>query len=127
MTITVSASGPRSVSGFDIDPPVNTILYTASVHCSDHRVERWFDRSLDDVRALQLAVGNDRYLGAGPPWYLTLFGRDSLISAGMLIPVDPELAAGTLRALANWQGTKVDIETAEQPGKIPHELRAETA
>ncbi|MET7281046.1 glycogen debranching N-terminal domain-containing protein [Kribbella sp. NPDC005582] len=127
MIITVIASGPRSVSGFDIDPPVNTILYTASVHCSDHRVERWFDRSLDDVRALQLAIGDDRYLGAGPPWYLTLFGRDSLISAGMLIPVDPELAAGTLRALANWQGTKVDVETAEQPGKIPHELRAETA
>ncbi|MFB6723083.1 glycogen debranching N-terminal domain-containing protein [Kribbella sp. NPDC056345] len=127
MIIKVNASSPRSLSGFTIDPPVNTILYTASVHCSDHRVERWFDRSLDDVRALQLAVGNDRYLGAGPPWYLTLFGRDSLISAGMLIPVDPELAAGTLRALAKWQGTKVDIATAEQPGKIPHELRAEAA
>jgi glycogen debranching enzyme len=127
MIIKVIASGPRSVSGFDIDPPVNTILYTASVHCSDHRVERWFARSLDDVQALQLAVGNDRYLGAGPPWYLTLFGRDSLISAGMMIPVDPELAAGTLRALAAWQGTKVAIDTAEQPGKIPHELRAEAS
>ncbi|TDD62853.1 amylo-alpha-16-glucosidase [Kribbella antibiotica] len=127
MIIKVIASAPRSVSGFDIDPPVNTILYTASVHCSDHRVGRWFARSLDDVRALQLAVGGDRYLAAGPPWYLTLFGRDSLISAGMLIPVDPELAAGTLRVLANWQGTKVDVDTAEQPGKIPHELRAEAA
>jgi glycogen debranching enzyme len=41
----------------------------------------------------------------------------------MLIPVDPGLAAGTLRALAAWQGTKVDKNTAEQPGKIPHELR----
>ncbi|MFK4085289.1 glycogen debranching N-terminal domain-containing protein [Kribbella sp. NPDC020789] len=127
MIIKVIASSPRSVSGFDFEPPVNTILTTASVHCSDHRVVRWFERSLDDVRALQLAVGDDRYLGAGPPWYLTLFGRDSLISAGMLIPVDPELAAGTLRALAAWQGSKVDVETAEQPGKIPHELRAEAA
>ncbi|WP_405058577.1 amylo-alpha-16-glucosidase [Kribbella sp. NBC_01505] len=127
MITKVIASGPRSLSGFDINPPVNTILYTASVHCSDHRVECWFERSLEDVQALQLAVGNDRYLGAGPPWYLTLFGRDSLISAGMLIPVDPELAAGTLRVLAGWQGTKVDIGTAEQPGKIPHELRAEAA
>ncbi|MFC9688762.1 glycogen debranching N-terminal domain-containing protein [Kribbella sp. NPDC056951] len=127
MIIKVIAPGPPTLSGFTIDPPVNTILYTASVHCSDHRVERWFERSLDDVRALQLAVGNDRYLGAGPPWYLTLFGRDSLISAGMLIPVDPELAAGTLRALAKWQGTEVTIDTAEQPGKIPHELRAEAA
>ncbi|GAA0586411.1 amylo-alpha-16-glucosidase [Kribbella sandramycini] len=127
VTVTVAMDFAESVSGFDINPPVNTFLYTASVHCSDHRVERWFEQSLADVQALQLAVGTDRYLGAGPPWYLTLFGRDSLISAGMLIPVDPELAAGTLRILAQWQGTAVDSDTAEQPGKIPHELRAEAA
>ncbi|HET6986520.1 MAG TPA: amylo-alpha-1,6-glucosidase, partial [Kribbella sp.] len=101
--------------------------YTLGLTCDDKRVERWISRSLEDVLALQLAVGNDRYLGAGPPWYLTLFGRDSLISSGMLIPVDPTLAAGTLRALAAWQGSKVDQDSAEQPGKIPHELRAEVA
>ena len=70
----------------------------------------------------------ERYLGAGPPWYLTLFGRDSLISAGMLIPVDPQLAAGTSRALAAaGKGPTSTPTTAEQPGKIPHELRAEVA
>ena len=45
----------------------------------------------------------------------------------MLIPVDPQLAAGTLRALARHQGTRVDPSSAEQPGKIPHELRSDVA
>ncbi|MGW6199454.1 glycogen debranching N-terminal domain-containing protein [Kribbella sp. NPDC055110] len=127
ITLRVTADFPKSNTGFSIEPPAERTPYDVTVHCDDRRVERWLDRSLQDVRALQLAADNDRYLGAGPPWYLTLFGRDSLISSGMLIPVDPTLAAGTLRALAARQGTKIDAGSAEQPGKIPHELRAEVA
>jgi glycogen debranching enzyme len=41
----------------------------------------------------------------------------------MLLPLGTELAAGTLRTLARRQGTKTDPETAEQPGKILHEIR----
>jgi glycogen debranching enzyme len=127
ITVRVTADFPKSNTGFSIEPPAERTAYDVTVRCDDKRVERWLDRSLEDVRALQLAADDDRYLGAGPPWYLTLFGRDSLISSGMLIPVDPTLAAGTLRALAARQGTKVDAGSAEQPGKIPHELRAEVA
>jgi glycogen debranching enzyme len=127
LTLRVTADFPKSSTGFTIEPPADRTPYAVGLSCDDRRVERWWNRSLEDLQALQLAVGDDRYLGAGPPWYLTLFGRDSLISSGMLIPVDPGLAAGTLRALAAWQGTKVDPESAEQPGKIPHELRAEVA
>lgn len=127
ITLRVTADFPKSTTGFSIEPPAERTPYDVTVRCDDKRVERWVGRSLEDVSALQLAAGDDRYLGAGPPWYLTLFGRDSLISSGMLIPVDPALAAGTLRALAAWQGTKIDAESAEQPGKIPHELRAEVA
>ncbi|HEY9339155.1 MAG TPA: glycogen debranching N-terminal domain-containing protein [Kribbella sp.] len=127
ITLRVTADFPKSNTGFSIEPPAERAPYDVSVRCDDKRVGRWLDRSLDDVRALQLAADDDRYLGAGPPWYLTLFGRDSLISSGMMIPVDPTLAAGTLRALAARQGTKVDTGSAEQPGKIPHELRAEVA
>ncbi|QNE17356.1 amylo-alpha-16-glucosidase [Kribbella qitaiheensis] len=128
LVLRVSATFPKP-DGFSIDPPAGRPAYEqVSVDCDDIRVARWVKRSLDDVAGLQLAApGGERYLGAGPPWYLTLFGRDSLISAGMMIPVDPGLAAGTLRALAAWQGTKVDPDSAEQPGKIPHELRAEAA
>ncbi|TCO51199.1 glycogen debranching enzyme [Kribbella antiqua] len=127
LTARITAEFPKGTTGFSIEPAPDSAPYELKVDCDDTRVERWVNRSLDDARALQLAAGSDRYLGAGPPWYLTLFGRDSLISSGMLIPVDPSLAAGTLRALAAWQGTKVDPESAEQPGKIPHELRADVA
>ncbi|ADB32497.1 Amylo-alpha-16-glucosidase [Kribbella flavida DSM 17836] len=129
VSLRVSAIFPPP-TGFEIKPPESRPTYDeVLVSCDDTRVERWVRRSLQDVAALQLGTENagERYLGAGPPWYLTLFGRDSLISSGMLIPIDPELAAGTLRALARWQGSKVDADAAEQPGKIPHELRAEVA
>jgi glycogen debranching enzyme len=126
LVLRVSATFP-DVPGFSIEPPAQRPSYgQVQVDCDDVRVARWVGRSLADIAGLQLGTdGGERYLGAGPPWYLTLFGRDSLISAGMLIPVDPGLAAGTLRALAAWQGTKVDPSSAEQPGKIPHELRAD--
>ncbi|WP_149202413.1 glycogen debranching N-terminal domain-containing protein [Actinotalea subterranea] len=89
-------------------------------------VTRLFARSLADAYALvRTDVGHpeDRYVSAGAPWYLTLFGRDSLWSARMLLPFDTGLALGTLRALARHQGTRHDPVTAEQPGKILHELR----
>jgi glycogen debranching enzyme len=131
LRVRVTAAEPGS-DGFRIqpagartDPGVQI-----TVDCDDSRVGRWVRRSLADVAGLMLAdsaAPADRYLGAGPPWYLTLFGRDSLISASMLLAADPALAAGTLRALARRQGTRDDPDTAEQPGKIPHELRAEAA
>jgi glycogen debranching enzyme len=128
VTLRLTASFPPA-TGFTIEPPATRPSYDHLVlECDDQRVSRWVRRSLDDLAGLQLSAdGGERYLGAGPPWYLTLFGRDSLISAGMLIPVDPQLAVGTLRALAAHQGTRVDLAAAEQPGKIPHELRSEVA
>ncbi|HEX4726988.1 MAG TPA: glycogen debranching N-terminal domain-containing protein, partial [Jatrophihabitans sp.] len=94
--------------------------------CADPRLARLTDRSLADLAALELAdpqAPDDRFLAAGAPWYLTLFGRDSLIGARMLLPLGTELAAGTLRTLARRQGRRVDPEAAEEPGKIPHEIR----
>ncbi len=70
------------------------------------------------------AAGNGAtFLAAGAPWYFTLFGRDSLWAARLLFARDPDLAAGTLRTLAAFQGTGTDPATAEEPGKILHELR----
>ncbi|GAA1569604.1 glycogen debranching N-terminal domain-containing protein [Kribbella sancticallisti] len=128
ITLTLTATFPPA-TGFTIQPPEARPSYDGiGIECDDLRVVRWFRRSLEDLAGLQLSADEgERYLGAGPPWYLTLFGRDSLISSGMLIPVDPELAAGTLKALASYQGTRVDTSAAEQPGKIPHELRSEVA
>lgn len=65
----------------------------------------------------------DVFAGAGSPWYLTLFGRDSIWAARFLLPYAPELALGTLRTLARRQATADDEETAAEVGKILHEVR----
>lgn len=84
-------------------------------------------RSLSDLDALRLQIPGDpaqSFFAAGAPWFFTLFGRDSLITASLTLPVDRHLAETTLRTLARRQGTQVEIETAQQPGKILHEVRA---
>jgi glycogen debranching enzyme len=62
-------------------------------------------------------------VAAGAPWFMALFGRDSLLSSYMALPLDPTLALGTLQTLARDQGTKTDPRTEEQPGRILHETR----
>ena len=92
----------------------------------DRRLTRLLDRSLDDLRGLRLAEAaapHDVFLGAGVPWFLTLFGRDSLWAARMMLPLGTDLAASTLRVLARRQGTRIDPNSGEAPGKIMHELR----
>ncbi|WP_297109826.1 amylo-alpha-1,6-glucosidase [Tessaracoccus sp.] len=90
----------------------------------DAALDRWAAQALADCRALLLDAGDGPFVAAGAPWFLTLFGRDSLIAARFLLPVSTSLAAATLRTLAARQGTKTDDATAEQPGKILHEVRA---
>ncbi len=92
----------------------------------DSRLRPWLLRSLADLNGLRMSTTDrpdDTFFAAGSPWYLTLFGRDSLWTARMLLPVDPAYAMGTLRTLAARAGTRVDVASAEAPGKIPHELR----
>ena len=96
------------------------------VSCSDTRFSRLVRRSLADLHSLTLRdpeAPDDRFVAAGSPWYLTLFGRDSIWTAIMALPYDLDLAGGTLRALARRQGTRHDPDTEEQPGKILHEVR----
>jgi glycogen debranching enzyme len=62
-------------------------------------------------------------VAAGAPWFMTLFGRDSLFTSWMALPVDPDLALGVLQTLARFQGTKSDPRTEEEPGRILHEMR----
>jgi glycogen debranching enzyme len=99
-------------------------LHDASV--VDKRVRPWLLQSLSDLNGLRMAARETpdlAFFAAGVPWYLTLFGRDSLWAARLLLPVDLHHAATTLRTLAHFQGKKVDIASAQAPGKIIHELR----
>jgi glycogen debranching enzyme len=83
-------------------------------------------RSLADLGGLLLADPSDpadRFAAAGSPWFCTLFGRDSLWTARMMLPLSTELAGGTLRVLARRQGRVSDPRGEEEPGKIIHEFR----
>jgi hypothetical protein len=89
------------------------------------RLATWTKYALEDLDALRMvrAGRTDEFLAAGAPWFFTLFGRDAIWAARLLLPLGTELAASTLRVLAELQGRGHDIATEEQPGKIPHELR----
>jgi hypothetical protein len=101
--------------------------WPAALPTGDRRVARWYSRAVGDLDALRLTLPanpHDEFFAAGAPWFLTLFGRDSIWAARLSLPVDLETAASTLRILAGLQGEKEDAGTAEQPGKILHELRS---
>ncbi len=84
-------------------------------------------QAVADMEALRLsdfAQGRSIFVpAAGIPWYVTLFGRDSLIVSMQSISGFPEFALGALDRLAKFQATDDDPEQDKEPGKIPHELR----
>ncbi len=80
-------------------------------------------RSALDLRALIDIEDTGLYVTAGIPWYAVPFGRDGIIAAYQTLAWNPDVAKGTLRLLARYQGTKLDAFTEEAPGKIFHELR----
>jgi glycogen debranching enzyme len=89
------------------------------------------DRSTQDLAGLRIfdpEFPDRAVMAAGAPWFMTLFGRDSLLTSWMTMLVDPDLALGTLQTLARFQGREVDPRTEEEPGRILHEMRfGETA
>ncbi|MFF1879550.1 glycogen debranching N-terminal domain-containing protein [Leifsonia sp. NPDC058230] len=108
-------------------PSAEWSAFTAAT--GDSRLAAWLSRGLADLQALRMSTTerpDDIFLAAGAPWFFTLFGRDSIWAARMLLPLGTDIAASTLRVLAALQGTEVVNETAEQPGKIMHELRPAT-
>lgn len=93
-------------------------------------IERTLRRSYDDLGALRIEDPSHPervVVAAGAPWFMTLFGRDSLWASEMAMPVDPSLALGTLQTLADRQGAVVDPVSEEEPGKILHEVRLDVS
>ncbi len=85
-----------------------------------------YRRSYIDLAALRLRAGErdeHRLPAAGLPWFMTIFGRDTLITSYQTLIFGPDLATGALRALARRQATKFDDFRDEEPGKILHEIR----
>jgi glycogen debranching enzyme len=92
----------------------------------DDQLRATYHRSLVDLAALRfspLIAGGRSLPAAGLPWFMAMFGRDSILTSLQSLPFTPELAATTLRALGDWQGSRVDDFRDEDPGRILHEMR----
>jgi glycogen debranching enzyme len=96
------------------------------LECDSDTLKRTYERSLVDMAALRFApltLLGQALPAAGLPWFMTMFGRDSIFTSLQALPFAPELAATTLRALGERQGTRVDDFRDEDPGRILHEMR----
>jgi glycogen debranching enzyme len=94
--------------------------------CDWETLSNTYQRSLVDLAALRffpLALPGAALPAAGLPWFMAVFGRDSILTSIQALPFAPELAASTLRTLAGRQGRQVDDFRDEEPGKIIHEQR----
>ena len=89
------------------------------VDCDWRSLEATYRRSLVDLAALRFSppiAGGRALPAAGLPWFMTMFGRDSIFTSLQALPFTPELAATTLRALGDWQGVRLDDFRDEDPG-----------
>ncbi len=100
---------------------------TTSLTTSNEDVYRLFKQSVEDMAALRLpnVLGASNLLipAAGVPWFVTVFGRDSLLVSLQNLMVYPDFARGALAILGKLQATEVDDYRDAQPGKILHEIR----
>ena len=101
-----------------------------ALRMGNRSIERTIRRSYDDLGSLRIEDPDypERIVvAAGAPWFMTLFGRDSLWASSMAMAVDSSLALGTLQTLADRQGRVVDEMSEEEPGKILHEVRLDVS
>ncbi|EKE03753.1 MAG: hypothetical protein ACD_20C00157G0030 [uncultured bacterium] len=80
-------------------------------------------RGQKDINMLRTKARYGEYIAAGIPWFTTLFGRDSIITARQSMLLNPTLAKTVLETLAKFQGKEIYDWRDEEPGKIPHEIR----
>ena len=122
----VTVTKPHDFSQAATDLARTTEAWMASITgmMSDSAVlDQVLTRALLDLRLLETKIDDLTFYAAGTPWFVTLFGRDSVIAAVQTLAFDPSVAEQTLRLLAKYQGRRYDDWRDEEPGKILHELR----
>ncbi|MEH6951828.1 glycogen debranching N-terminal domain-containing protein [Nitrobacter sp. NHB1] len=119
-----SHSGTTSDHAGNMDKWRRTVL---KIDTSNEEFYRCFSQGVQDMAALRLPLKDTDHMvfvpAAGLPWFVALFGRDTLIVSLQAMIVYPEFAAGTLEILAQYQATQCDDYRDAEPGKILHELR----
>ncbi|MEV4811575.1 amylo-alpha-1,6-glucosidase [Micromonospora avicenniae] len=124
--------GTRNVERLALQQDLDKWIADAPKLNSQHEaLASTYRRSLVDLAALRfspLSLGGATLPAAGLPWFMTMFGRDSILTCLQTLPFTPALSKTTLRILASLQGTRFDDFRDEDPGRILHEMRyGETA
>ncbi|MFY1687499.1 glycogen debranching N-terminal domain-containing protein [Plantactinospora sp. WMMB782] len=98
---------------------------TPKLTCDSDALKETYRRSLVDLAALQYTglTSQGKLTSTGLPWYMTVFGRHSIVTGLQTLPFTPQIALSALRVLALLQGGRIDDLRDEEPGKILHELR----
>ncbi len=95
----------------------------ATIKTSNKSFDEAICRATSDIYTLVTSTELGAYPYAGIPWFNTIFGRDGIITAMMMMWIDPLIARGVLRTLAATQARAIDAKADAQPGKILHEMR----
>jgi len=113
-----------SRAGLSLDSWQSAVL---KLETNNEEFYRFYKQSVDDMAALRLPIeGTDHrefVPAAGVPWFVALFGRDSLLVSLQTAMVYPSFARGALKVLGARQATHRDDYRDAEPGKIMHELR----
>jgi glycogen debranching enzyme len=103
------------------------LAQATKLHSSNAEIAQYYNQALVDLSALRIKVedhGQQFWMpAAGIPWFVAVFGRDSVTVSLQTMAVYPSFAWGTLLKLAQLQATEVDDWRDAQPGKMLHELR----
>jgi glycogen debranching enzyme len=122
LSSTLAARAPRNMQR-DVEKWIDA---APRLECDSDSLKTTYRRSLVDLAALRFSppiAGGHSLPAAGLPWFMTMFGRDSILTSLQAVPFAPELAATTLQTLGEWQGNSVDDFRDEDPGRILHEMR----
>lgn len=126
-----TASLPEKISAYDFNEAFDFSIKneqeiqkkTALYFSNNEDFNELLQRGYKDINMLTTKAHYGEYVAAGIPWFTTLFGRDSLITARQTLMLNPEIAKNVLITLAKFQGKEDNPWKDEEPGKIPHELR----
>lgn len=122
----VPVSGQEPRSDFD-ERQARWQARCTGIVTSNNELARMYRQAVEDMGALRIYdmdISEDAWVpAAGVPWFVTLFGRDSLTVAFQNMSVSPGFARGALQRLAEYQAQEHDDWREAQPGKIMHEIR----
>jgi len=120
---------PVAVSDFDralkesVKEVSGATINRSRITAAEPRFNAWISRSSADLEMMMVGNPEGQYPYAGVPWFSTVFGRDGIITARECLWIDPSVAKGVLKYLAETQATELNAEQDAEPGKIIHEMR----